>query len=44
MLGSNRGLSGGLSADLTEAVKTYGISESRLLSFALFHFDCRGGL
>jgi hypothetical protein len=33
MLGSTGGLSGGQSADLTEVVKTYGISESRLLLF-----------
>ena len=38
MLGSNGGLSGGLSADLTEVAKTYGMSESRLLLFALFLF------
>lgn len=38
MLGSTGGLSGGQSADLTEVVKTYGISESRLLLFALFPF------
>ena len=35
MLGFNGGLNGGQSADLTEVVKTYGTSESRLLLFAL---------